>query len=332
MITWRGALCSTFFLGSSLVTFFIYFCESYYFQVPLISREHSVDCEKNDMTNMPSPQVEGTKEKKTTGLLHVVSRTQGENSFFNKNVSKIITMGIPRTGSTYQQVLLCVIAHLRADSVSCVADQRASLQVIKKHPKKGTIYIDRSKLLFTTFRDTAKEFDEKGFSWKGGDVVYSQRYIDFTKCPLCEIASYGKIFNLSTDEEHQLRQYMRYWSILRQCCGSQMSKWFRAELFGCPNMTNYLLEGRPEYHMCGSMNFSSIEIRFTQSPLYKLVPASRLAPRKHLKFHWSQLGNCEKSHDNVRAGIGFNLHKMSDNFCESLEHAKSLQLFQGQIN
>ena len=91
MITWRGALCSTFFLGSSLVTFFIYFCESYYFQVPLISREHSVDYAKSEMTNMPSPQVEGTKENKTTGLL--VSRTQGENSFFNKNVSKIITMG-----------------------------------------------------------------------------------------------------------------------------------------------------------------------------------------------------------------------------------------------
>ena len=202
-----------------------------------------------------------------------------ENSLFHKDISKIITMGIPRTGSTFQQVLLCVIAHLRSDSVSCGGDQHASLQVIKMHPYNGTINIDKSTLFFTTVRDNVEEFKKSALFWTGGDTVYSQRFIDFTKCPLCEIGNYRQIFNLTTYEENQLKQYMRYWSILRQCCGSQMSKWFRAELFGCPNMTDSVMEGKLDYHMCGSWNLSSVESRFMQTPLYMRVPASRLAKK-----------------------------------------------------
>ena len=233
-------------------------------------------------------------------------------------------MGIPRTGSTFQQVLLCLIAHLRSDSVSCGTDQHASLHVIKMHAYNGTINIDKSTLFFTTVRDNVEEFKKSGLFWTG-DTVYSQRFIDFTKCPLCEIGNYRQIFNLTTYEENQLKQHMRYWSTLRQCFGSQMSKWFRAELFGCPNMTDSVVEGRLDYHMCGSWNLSSVESRFIQTALCRRAPASCLAPRQHLKYLWSKNGDCQKSKDDAKAGVGFNLAKITNNFCHSLEKAKSLQ-------
>ena len=111
-----------------------------------------------------------------------------------------------------------------------------------------------------------------------------------------------------------------------------MSKWFRAELFGCPNMTDSVMEGKLDYHMCGSWNLSSVESRFMQTPLYMRVPASRLAKTKHLQYFWSQKGDCQKSNDDARAGIGFNLANISRNFCNGLEKAKSLQQYQGHIN
>lgn len=36
---------------------------------------------------------------------------------FNNNITSIISAGRPRSGSTVQFVILCVIAHLRSDSV-----------------------------------------------------------------------------------------------------------------------------------------------------------------------------------------------------------------------
>ena len=187
------------------------------------------------------------------------------------------------------------------------------------HPGKAkATHLASSTLLFTTVRETMAEFDKTNFSWTGGEVAYFQRYNDFSSCPLCEIANYRHIFQLTRDEEDQLRQYMRYWSILRQCCGSQMSKWFLAELFGCPNTTDFVLEGRIDHHMCGSYNLSSVEQRFVQTSLYSLVPANQLSHPEHLKFLWSQVGDCKKSHDNVRAGIGFNLKKIGQGFCDGV--------------
>ena len=239
-----------------------------------------------------------------------------ESIFFENSTRYIYTAGIARTGSTFQHVLLCVIGHLRSDSVSCGEKnstlQNSTLQVIKLHPRNQKLGLTNS-LLFTTVRNSLSEWSARNFTWTEGNVAHTQIYSRFVECPLCEVAKYQNAFALTDVEVLLITQYMRYWSILRQCCGSQMSKHLLKELAGCPNSSDPLLEGMIEYHMCGSWNLTAVENNFVNTKIYSTVPADRLAEHKHLKYLWSKPGDCGASHDAVRNGLGFNLGKIRCN-------------------
>jgi len=232
-----------------------------------------------------------------------------QNVVYDDSIRYIYTVGIPRTGSTFQQVLLCVIGHLRSESVSCSGKKNSRLKVVKKHPSNEELRLTNS-LLFTTVRNDASELSVNNFSWTEGKIAYTQIYARFVECPLCEVSKYQKIFRLTDVEVLLLTQYMRYWSILRQCCGSQMSKHWRRELFGCPNSSDPLLEGKIDYHMCGSWNLTAVENKFVKSELYSLIPAHRLARSVTLEYLWSKPGDCKASRDNAMHGVGFNLRKI----------------------
>ena len=235
---------------------------------------------------------------------------------FTDQVRTIYSFGEGRSGSTFQFVLLCVIAHLRSESVSC-AGEPARLQVVKGHPANSVLQLGASSMLFTTTRRD-DIWQQLNFTIEGGRVSYAQRYTEFIRCPLCEVDEYREIFNLTDIEILQLTQYMRYWSILRQCCGSQMSKWLRGKLFGCSGMDSYDIQGKLDYHMCDAINLTSVEESFEQASLYKIVPCSRLSPKGQLKFHWSKKGDCRMSHSAARNGTGFNLASIQSDFCERL--------------
>ena len=177
------------------------------------------------------------------------------------------------------------------------------------HPKSEELRLTKS-LLFTTVRSSTSEWSARNFTWTEGNIAYTQIYARFVECPLCEVSKYRKVFGLTEVEVLLLTQYMRYWSILRQCCGSQMSKQLWKELFGCPNSSDPLLEGKIDYHMCGSWNLTAVEKNFVKTKLYSVVPADRLANSAHLKYLWSKPGDCEASHDDARNGVGFNLAKI----------------------
>lgn len=136
---------------------------------------------------------------------------------FSVSVRTINSFGQPRSGSTFQFVLLCVIAHLRSDSVSC-AGEPARLRVIKWHPSNIVLNLSESSMLFTTARDS-DIWKRTNVTWEGRPVSYTQDYFNFTRCALCEIHAYTEIFNLTKNEIFQLTQYMRYWSILDSVAG-----------------------------------------------------------------------------------------------------------------
>ena len=245
--------------------------------------------------------------------LQTSSNTQRTPGSFTRSVSTIYSAGEPRSGSTFQFVLLCAIAHLRSDSVSCSGKQ-ARLKVIKFHPRNSRLKLDSSTMLFTTVRNEYR-WNRSNFSFVGNDAAYVQFYGKFVRCPLCEVEAYQEIFDLTTEEILQLKQYMRYWSILRQCCGSQMSKWYRAELHGCKSVSNFYTEGRTDYHMCSLINLTAVEERFELVALYKVVPATHLAPEKNWRFLWTKKGDCATSHAAVRSGKGFNLAPIGADNC-----------------
>ena len=106
-----------------------------------------------------------------------------------------------------------------------------------------------------------------------GPMFHMFKFDVFITCPLCEVENYAKFFNLSNEEILQVRQYMRYWSILRQCCGFQQSKRKRQVLHGCGDFS-YHIQGALDYHDCFSKNLSAVEHAYVSSLLFeKVLPA-----------------------------------------------------------
>jgi len=61
--------------------------------------------------------------------------------------------------------------------------------------------------------------------------AYVQAYDDFTAFGWFHYAGvYARQFDLSQAEERELKQFLRYWVVVRRCCGRQLSQDYRAIL------------------------------------------------------------------------------------------------------
>ena len=232
---------------------------------------------------------------------------------FTTKISRILSVGIPRTGSTYQHVLLCLIAHLRSDNVTCAhwgsPTQVGQLSVEKSHGESPEYHGGEDELLFVTLRSTNES--THFLNVPVDDAAYVQKYDKFIACPLCEVDFYVNIFGLSQTEVYQLRQYLRYWSIIRQCCGFQQSLQKRKSLHGCGNDSSFLEQGSLDYHDCFTRNISAVENAFTHSFLFRKVPPDALAPLEHRDLHWQAPGDCERIDAEIRSGLDFNKANMT---------------------
>lgn len=70
---------------------------------------------------------------------------------------------------------------------------------------------------------------------KWTESVYQQSKESVKFAPLDEVGKYAPFFNLTTDDVAAVQGYLRYWMVLRQCCGSQMARENRLRLHGCNN-------------------------------------------------------------------------------------------------
>ena len=230
-----------------------------------------------------------------------------DSRVFTENITRIISAGIPRAGSTFQHVLLCVLANLRATNVTCASwgdpVRPGMVGVDKAHPVHTRYDLRDDELLFLSVRSSIDDWEVYNVTWSR--VSYVQIYNVFITCPLCEIENYAKIFNLSGEEVLQVRQYMRYWSILRQCCGFQQSKRKRQVLHGCGDFS-HVTQGALDYHDCFSKNLSAVEHAYVSSLLFKTVPAHALTPLNHTAFHWQEVGDCGRIDIEIRHGLDFN--------------------------
>ena len=225
---------------------------------------------------------------------------------FAENITKIISAGIPRAGSTFQHVLLCVLANLRASNVTSGWGNPVSpgmVSVDKAHPVHTRYDLRDNELLFLSVRSSVDDWAVYNVTWSR--VSYVQIYDVFITCPLCEVENYAKFFNLSNEEILQVRQYMRYWSILRQCCGFQQSKRKRQVLHGCGDFS-YHIQGALDYHDCFSKNLSAVEHAYVSSLLFEKVPARALSPSNHTTFHWQEVGDCDRIDVEIQNGLDFN--------------------------
>lgn len=83
-------------------------------------------------------------------------------------------------------------------------------------------------------------------------------------------AQYSRMFQLTTVQEVQLHDYLRYWDVLRQCCGTQMSKDWRAILVaGDPMAVGHHSVNRSAYPACEMYDLDAVEAKLMQTEIFR---------------------------------------------------------------
>jgi hypothetical protein len=202
----------------------------------------------------------------------------------------IIQYGEPRTASTLQFQTLCAIALLLNEAnpsrVNCsflakgaVLDEAASqhgLQVVKTHnvPSGG---FPKHAWVFTSVIDDAVSFDDP---WEGAaermahtlhhEVKYVQVLSRLTGRGSGIATEYKSLFGLSDQKVEEVVTYLRYWDVLRMCCGAQMNDGYRDELISSarPNASE---TSKSEYPACDMYKIQEVERQAVQSQVFKLA-------------------------------------------------------------
>ena len=100
--------------------------------------------------------------------------------------------------------------------------------------------------------------------------MYTQEYDDFVHRGMGVLDDYARLFGLNDTAVGVLHQYMRWWSILRQCCGPQQSKDHMLQLHNATvelshQPTDY------DYPACQTYNLQEAENELLDSELAKIA-------------------------------------------------------------
>ena len=196
----------------------------------------------------------------------------------------IVQYGATRSGSTFQFIVLCLAARLamrrlgassaRAlEKVRCLYDDGATAAwhdsapvVIKTHSSPRMACTRRPCLVFTSIGSTSRQ------AVKWHRPAYQQVAEDLRIRPLAEVAAYRTFFNLSDGELTAMQAYLRYWMVLRQCCGSQMSVQQRLLLHGCAQHTNIAMDADSlGWPACEMYSLKQVTRRLSRTSLFPLI-------------------------------------------------------------
>ena len=235
--------------------------------------------------------------------------TSSASPFPLKPPYRIVQYGIGRSGSTFQAHLLNAIVSIKEPNsyiqltlTKYLEDEDSSF-VVKTHKfvdrlkqiaerHNVSIFLSRS-LGGTSHRDMIMN----NLTYP---VLYTQMKENLLNCSLCEVDHYSKIFGLTKKEVENIKLYMKYYEIIRRCCGYQMSQYEMKRLNGC-NMTKY--RSLPSYPNCEAYNKTEIEILFANNP--GGIVHRTLNPN----FNWAKVGDCQQMDESIATGVGFNRGK-----------------------
>ena len=229
----------------------------------------------------------------------------------------IVQFGTPRTGSTFQFWLLCTAAKMKAQAlgagnVTCMfapsqpdaenaIRQHGHRLVLKTHHEVPASCKSGGCFVFTSDTTNTPK-------WPG--TLYQQLLARLLVAPLAEVSNYQAAFDLSAADITALEGYFRHWSVLRECCGSQMSVEYRLSLHGCVNDT--ILAKDPD------------SLRYPACEAYQIRQVAELMGRTSIItrgiHEWKSPANvaesCEKSRQKIIDGMEFNGEKFTS--CQQL--------------
>jgi hypothetical protein len=215
---------------------------------------------------------------------------------------RIMQVGQPRSGSTFQFHLLDAITQLKNDPDQYeidfkfqgnidedIAESFAESFVYKTHKRKSDVlwrlHEEGELVIFTSGVPTGLR--------TGRLSLYNQEKANLITCAECEVDNYAALFDLSPEEVNLVKNYLRLYSLLRRCCGLQMSKYEAARLSGC-NVTQYTT--LPEYPYCELVNKSAVEEQMMHSPIQHRSD--------NPSGNWAVPGDCAKFDAKLMSGKG----------------------------
>ena len=217
----------------------------------------------------------------------------------------IIQSGVPRTASTFQFELLCGCALVKAQAlgltVSCQFDTRndsADINVIKTHHYERRWRNVANQYLFVSVpsQQSAIAFRSKPMF---SDTLLFQVYSDFILRTISTILDYVPVFELSSPDIGAIHEYLRYWQIVRRCCGSQASYDWRLELHNSSKRPHHSI------HALDSMDCHLYKL----DEVEKRVRESLLCVRFPHCLDCVHEGYCAETLGKLRDGFDFNGNK-----------------------
>lgn len=191
----------------------------------------------------------------------------------------IIQFGEPRSGSTLQFTTLCLMMLMlheeEAMSVGCFFNtgQVSKYMVIKVHRLQFVERIASSDTwIFMTVISNADKQQQK-MRLEVGDVNLTIKNIvdldEVGRTGFYIATRYQSLFGLSDEKMLHILQFLRYWDILRVCCGQQMSSDWRNKL---APQKDYIRKHDPDnlaYHACEMYNISQVEQLFINTYIFR---------------------------------------------------------------
>lgn len=201
------------------------------------------------------------------------------------DVKSIYQMGSPRSGSTFQWYVLCSILRLlypyRTDCNRIRAGKEYNLYKthnledvtnVRKSDKKNR----KTKMYFfisqdKNYHDLAN--DLRLLNDSNNVILYTQEYDDLILRDTSILEDYIKIFSMSKNVSSELYQHIRYWEILRRCCGYQKSALYIKTLNKVQSFpVDYKVFQTKEYPACEMYDINQVENLFLQTNLSRRFP------------------------------------------------------------
>jgi hypothetical protein len=217
---------------------------------------------------------------------------------------RILQVGRPRSGSTFQFHLLGAITQLKNKDLLGMDFNWKGKITREKFEDYGESFLYKTHHIDDEYLVELHQQGELVIFSSGltpdnaayNVSMYNQDKHNLERCAECEVDHYQALFGLTHEEVNVVKNYLRLYSILRRCCGLQASHFEMSRLHGCTvtDTTRRL----PEYPYCELVNKEAVEQEMMRNPItYRPVNA---------KINWAQPGDCAKFDKQIANGMHSN--------------------------
>ena len=247
----------------------------------------------------------------------------------------VVTYGVPRTATTLQnfavRAFLCAakaekatskkthtLELLQAHATEFPGWRRFVTESSFEHPGMSQAESKRFGDLFGdgahdagpppgAWNQTAREL-ERRWNMTAGSLSYVQLTATVGNRDWKIVEDYRPFFDITDGEFSDVVRYIRAWDVLRRCCGPQMSKDYRARLYGDKKYKPHRGPGSVDYDSCEMYDVDAIERELVGLRLFKKCDDLRPLQDGE-RVAWAALDGtfCSRYKEAaIKTGAGFN--------------------------